>query len=90
MSVSGSMQAELISKNEDIKNNTIGKGNTRGRNKRVKKVAGIAGDDSEPNYSQISMEGRKVDGIIGRLNMMMFGRSSSQLLVMFIKMICLE
>jgi hypothetical protein len=40
--------------------------------------------------SQISTKGRKVDVIIGRLNMMMFGRSSLQLLVMFIKMICLE
>jgi hypothetical protein len=33
--------------NEDLKNNTIGKGITRGKKKRVKKVAGIAGDDAE-------------------------------------------
>ena len=33
--------------NEDLKNNTIGKRNTRGKKKIVKRVAGIAGDDAD-------------------------------------------
>ena len=47
--VSLSINASRIDKyNEDIKKNTIGRtGNAQGRHKRGKKVAGIAGDDSE-------------------------------------------
>ena len=33
--------------NEDLKNNTIGKRNTRGKKKIVKRVAGVVGDDAD-------------------------------------------
>lgn len=47
--------------NEDLKNNTIGKGNTRGKKKIVKRVTGIAGDDADQSQ-QISRKSARRAG----------------------------
>ncbi len=39
--------AKMKKNNKDTKNKTIGRGKTRGNNKIVKKVTGVAGDDAE-------------------------------------------